>query len=92
MQRQMAIAPEYDWPIAQALRLFGRQGRTLSFSTVDPMCPQCGGDLRRSRLLPHGEDVYGVVYMARFCRDQGLMWGRAADGSWTVPVSGINFL
>jgi hypothetical protein len=55
------------------------------------MCPHCGGDLRRSRLLPHGEDAEGAVYMARFCRTEGLMFGRAVDGSWSVPVTGIDF-
>jgi hypothetical protein len=55
------------------------------------MCPQCGGDLRRSRLLPRGEGADGAVYMARFCRSEGLMFGRAMDGTWTVPVTGMDY-
>jgi hypothetical protein len=60
-----------------------------SFTTTDSACAQCGGELRRSRLLPHGEDVDGIVYLARFCQDEGLMFGRAVDGSWSVPVTGM---
>jgi hypothetical protein len=29
--------------------------------------------------------------MARFCRSEGLMFGRAGDGTWSVPVTGIDF-
>ena len=50
------------------------------------MCPVCRGDLLRSRIHPHGADADGVVYMARICRNQALMFGRAVDGSWSVPV------
>jgi hypothetical protein len=76
---------------SQASDRAGRHTPTLSFTTSDPMCPQCGGDLRRSRLLPHGEDADGAVYMARFCRTEGLMFGRAVDGTWSVPVTGTRF-
>ena len=91
MQQQTATAPKAYGPITQALRLFRLQGRTLSVSTGGLMCPRCGGELRRSSLLPHGEDMNGVVYVARFCRDEGMMFGRATDGSWSVPVNGIDF-
>jgi hypothetical protein len=62
----------------------------VTFTTTDPMCPRCGGDLRRSGVYPHGADADGVVYMARFCRTQALMFGRAPDGSWTIPVTPLN--
>jgi hypothetical protein len=91
MHQQTVKSTSGYGPVAQALQLFRLQGRTLSFSTVDPLCPRCGGELRRSPLLPHGEDLNGVVYMARFCRDEGMMFGRATDGSWSVPVTGIDF-
>jgi hypothetical protein len=91
MEQQTSTVPKNFGPIAQALCLVRLQGRTLSFPTVDPMCPRCGAELRRSPLLPHGEDLDGVVYMARFCRDEGMMFGRATDGSWSVPVTGIDF-
>jgi hypothetical protein len=55
------------------------------------MCPQCGGDLRRVRLLPHGADADGVVYMARVCKSQELFFGRSADGSWSIPVTPMHF-
>jgi hypothetical protein len=64
---------------------------TVAFTTSDPMCPQCGGDLRRVRLFPHGADEDGVVYMARICRTQSLYWGRSTDGTWSVPVTPMHF-
>jgi hypothetical protein len=88
---EAAIEPWDYGPFAQQFVGLRRRDATLSFTTTNPTCPQCGGDLRRSRLVPHGEDADGVVYMARLCRAQGLMFGRAVDGSWTIPVSGINF-
>jgi hypothetical protein len=35
---------------------------------------------------PQGTDAAGVIYQAKFCGDQGLLFGQAADGSWTVPL------
>ncbi len=63
---------------------------TVSFTTSDPMCPHCRGDLLRSRIYPHGSDTDGVVYMARVCRNEGMWFGRAVDGSWSVSVLPLN--
>lgn len=75
---ETAIEPWDDGPLAHEFVGSRRQDGTLSFTTTDPMCPQCGGDLRRYKLNPHGEDVDGVIYVARICSDQGLMFGRAS--------------
>jgi len=36
---------------------------------------------------PQGTDAAGVIYQAKFCGDQGLLFGKASDGSWTVPLT-----
>lgn len=77
-------------PGPQAVVPTCRKIYTVSFTTTDPMCPQCGGDLRRSRSHPHGSDTNGVVYMARECRGEEMWFGRAVDGSWSVSVTPLN--
>jgi hypothetical protein len=62
-------------------------GLSVTLTTSDPMCPSCGADLCRVRLLPHGADSDGVVYLARMCRNQKIFFGRSADGSWSIPVT-----
>jgi hypothetical protein len=82
------------WPYSgpsKVLISLNRKGPGSSVMTVAGPCPLCDGELHRSRLQPHGEDTDGVIYMARLCPTQGLMFGRAADKSWSVPVSGMLF-
>jgi hypothetical protein len=62
----------------------------VTFTTTDPYCPDCGADLRRSRAYPHGFDSEGAVYLARICPRQALFFGRAIDGSWSVPVTPLH--
>ncbi len=56
----------------------------------DARCPQCGSDLLRSPLYPHGCDSGGAVRKARMCHEDDLYFGRASDGSWSISVTPLN--
>jgi hypothetical protein len=53
-------------------------------------CPDCGGELRRSKLYPHGTDPDGVVRKAMVCEEQELSFGLASDGTWSIAVTPFN--
>jgi hypothetical protein len=55
-------------------------------SALRPRCPRCGHDLTSSLMKPQGTDAAGVLYEAKFCSREALLFGRACDGSWTVPL------
>lgn len=58
--------------------------------TENPLCPQCGSDLLRSSLYPHGRDSGGAVRKARTCQKDELYFGQASDGSWSISVAPLN--
>jgi hypothetical protein len=40
----------------------------------------------RSIMNPQGTDATPVFYPAKFCSDEGLLFGRTSGGAWTVPL------
>ena len=58
--------------------------------TENPLCPECGSDLHRSPLYPHGCDLGGAVRRARMCQNDDLYFGLASDGSWSISVTPLN--
>jgi hypothetical protein len=54
---------------------------------AEPACPQCGRDLSSSKAYPRGTSADGVFYQAKSCRSQRLWFGKATDGTWTVPLT-----
>ncbi len=38
-------------------------------------------------MYPQGEAGDGTVLAAKACRMEGLWFGKAPDGSWTVPLT-----
>jgi hypothetical protein len=65
-------------------------GSNVSPTINVPACPRCGKDLLSSKVYPRGTSAEGVYYVAKACRNQGLWFGKAPDGSWTVPLRPLN--
>ena len=59
-------------------------------SGQNSLCPQCGSEVSRSPLYPHGRDSGGAIRKARICPKQGISFGLASDGSWSIPVAPLN--
>jgi hypothetical protein len=53
-------------------------------------CPQCGSDLLRSALYPHGRDADGAIRKTMMCQEDDLYFGLASDGSWSISVAPLN--
>jgi hypothetical protein len=52
----------------------------------DPACPECGRDLQNSSEYPRGTSADGTFYQAKSCSKQRLWFGRAPDGTWSIPL------
>lgn len=55
-----------------------------------PVCPRCGGDLKRSTNYPQGVSDDGQRYEALACFTDALYFGQAPDGSWSVPLMPVS--
>jgi hypothetical protein len=38
-------------------------------------------------MYPEGISADGALYPAKTCRTEGLWFGRATDGSWSIPIT-----
>ena len=55
-----------------------------------PDCPRCGRELLSSKMYPQGTAADGTIHAAKTCRMEGLWFGKAPDGSWTIPLTPVN--
>jgi hypothetical protein len=56
------------------------------------LCPMCGSELRGSKDYPHGRDSGNAIRKARICHKQGLCFGLASDGSWSISLAPLNII
>jgi len=54
-----------------------------------PDCPRCGRELVSSKMYPEGTSEDGTTHRAKTCRVEGLWFARAADVSWSIPLSPV---
>jgi hypothetical protein len=38
-------------------------------------------------MYPQGTSADGAIHVAKTCRMEGLWFGKAPDGSWTIPLT-----
>ena len=79
--------PSLLWTLAASQPLRLQTGDAMNDNAI---CPQCGSELLRSPLYPHGSDSGGAIRKARICNKQGLSFGQASDGSWSISVAPLN--
>ena len=67
-----------------------RQGSTRVHAlAAGPDCPQCGRELLSSKMYQEGTAADGTLHPAKTCRTEGLWFGRATDGSWSIPLTPV---
>ena len=62
----------------------------MNFAADQPVCPKCGGDLKRATNYPQGVSDDGTRHQALACFTDALYFGQAPDGSWTVPLMPVS--
>jgi hypothetical protein len=83
------VCREFHSSLPWTLVAFGGS-KEVTPMTENPLRPECGSDLLRSPLYPHGRDSGAAVRKARMCQWDDLYFGQASDGSWSISVTPLN--